>query len=155
MAQFVFCFPDRNVGGVPVLFGRIARELAAHSEHSACIIDYAGGAMARNFSGNGVRLIEYDDGRAVEVPNDAIVIHQTTRPWALFPSLRIPPSARLFFWNCHPFNLVPTLPGFRSAVTANRRAGQIVLATILRPYRQTMRRFTEFLLERRALVFMD
>lgn len=155
MTRFVFCFPDRNVGGVPILFGRVARELASNGGHEVFVVDFADGAMANTFAGNGVTLIEYHEDRAVPVPPGSILIYQTTRPWALFPSLRIPDGVLLFFWNCHPFNLVPTLPGWRSAVTGNVDVGRLVLATVLRPYRATMRRFTKFLLERKALVFMD
>lgn len=154
MERLVFCFPYRGVGGVPVLFSRIAAEIARRGGHEVHVVDYQDGTMAGARSA-GVELIRFTDDSGATVPEESTLLFQTTRPWALYPELRVPPGTRLFFWNCHPFNLVPTPPGLRALVTGNQTLGRATLATLMRPYRNTMVRFTRFLLEHRALAFMD
>ncbi len=155
MNRFVFVFPYHGVGGVPVLFLRIAERLSRMSGYEAYVVDYPDGAMGKAPRSPGVTLIPYDDNACVSLPHDAIIVFQSMTPWSVFPALRIDRRARLFFWTCHPFNLVPTMPGIRAAVQSNPVLGRLFLATLLRPYRNEMVRFTRFLLDRQALVFMD
>lgn len=155
MTKFVFCFPYRGVGGVPVLFVRLAKRLVCTLGHDAYVVDYADGAMARAVAGSAVGLIVYDDDRKVMIPEEAILVFQSLNPWAMYPSLHIPDTTRIFFWNCHPFNLVPVLPGLRSVLMSKPRLGRLVLMTLLRRYRGIVVRMIGFLLARGALVFMD
>ena len=154
MTHYVFCFPYRGVGGVPVLFTRIA-ERVARQGHQASVVDYPDGAMAKAVAGSAISLIPYDDDAAVEIPDGAILVFQSLNPWALYKPLRIADTTRIFFWNCHPFNLVPTFPGLRAMMMSNARVGRLLLATLLRGYRRKVLRFIEFLLAHDALVFMD
>jgi len=155
MTRFIFCFPYRGVGGVPVLFSRIAECLVRDGIHQASVIDYPDGAMARAVAHLPIDLIAYDEDKPLHVPNDAVLIFQSLNPWAMYPNLRIPGNVRIFFWNCHPFNLVPVFPGLRAMMMSNLGFGRLALATVLRRYRTIVVRLIGFLLERRALVFMD
>lgn len=154
MTHYVFCFPYRGVGGVPVLFTRIA-ERVVRLGHQASVVDYPDGAMAKAVAGSPISLIPYDDDGAVAIPDGAILVFQSLNPWALYKPLQIADTTRIFFWNCHPFNLVPTFPGLRAMMMANARIGRFLLATVLRGYRGKVLRFIKFLLARDALVFMD
>jgi len=153
MGILCFCFPYHGVGGVPLLFVRLSEALAACG-HRVAIVDYRDGFMAARCPSS-VELIEYRDDGPVDLPADAILIFQAMTPWSIFPGLRPERSTRLLFWNCHPFNLVPTLPGFRGSMQASPVFGRAVLATVLRPYLRTMRRFVTLLESKGALVFMD
>lgn len=150
---FVFVFPYRGVGGVSVLFSRLATRLAAKGIPVA-VVDYPDGAMPMGRP-EGVALIPYREQDDVLLPETGVIVFQAMTPWSLFPALRVPGRARLFFWNCHPFNLVPTMPGLRAPMQSNLTIGRALLRTLLRSYRDRMIRFTRFLLDSEALVFMD
>src|SRR5215469_15466463 len=107
MTAFVFCFPYRGIGGVPVLFMRIARRLASSDEHDVSVVDFPDGAMANSIVGQKITLIPYNQDSEVVIPAYSIIVFLSLNPWAIWLNLQIPDSVRLFFWNCHPFNLVP------------------------------------------------
>ena len=157
MTKIVFCFPYRGVGGVSSVFALVARELIERREHEIYIADYRDGAMTKMLAAADVRMIEYRDDAPVALPSGAIVAFQSFPPWRwrYLSSLRFATGTRIFFWNFHPFNLVPVLPGLRSLVMANESFGVALGATLLRGYRQTLVRLVRFMLERNALVFMD
>lgn len=154
MTHYIFCFPYRGVGGVPVLFVRMAQWLVQRG-HRASVIDYTDGAMAKLAAGTSIALLPYDNGAPVVVPADTVLVFQSLNPWAMYRGIEIAHSARLFFWNCHPFNLVPIFPGVRDIMMARLWLGRFFLATLLRRYRRIVRRFIKFLMARQALVFMD
>jgi glycosyltransferase involved in cell wall biosynthesis len=150
-----FVFPYRSVGGVSMLFLRMASYLSAQGLARTCVVDYADGFMAVNRDVELCPLLEYRDDRPVTIPEEAIAVFQSMTPWSLFPKLQIHDSTRVFFWNCHPFNLIPLMPGSRELMQNNEMLGRVMLNTVLLPYKLTMRRFVRTLLAHRALVFMD
>ncbi len=153
--KLVFCFPYRGVGGVSLLFLRVAEELARRGLADCLLVDYADGFMARHREESLTTLLEYRDDRGVLLPPDGVAIFQSMTPWSIYPSLRMAPEMRLLFWNCYLFNLIPTLPGLRGPMQAHPAIADALLATILRRYRNKMVIFTRLLLERRSLAFMD
>ena len=138
-----------------LLFLRIAEELSARSEAETYLVDYADGFMAKHRKEGLTHFIEYREDIEVHIPNDAVAVFQSMTPWSIFPALKLSPQTRVLFWNCHPFNLVPTLPGLRRQMQNNATFGQIILATALRSYRDKMLRMVRLMLSCRALVFMD
>lgn len=152
--KLVFCFPYRGVGGISVLFLRLAEALGARGIPTA-IVDYADGYMARRHDPKRTQLLEYREGGRTPIPVDATIVLQAMTPWSIFPNLDVDASTRIWFWNCHPFNLVPTLPGFRRWMQSSPALGSFVLATVLRSYRSKIRRFLALLLERDSIAFMD
>jgi hypothetical protein len=155
MTEFVFCFPYRGVGGVPVLFTRIAERIVRDGAHRVSVVDYPDGAMARAVAGLPINVIPYHDLGPVKIPEGSILVFQSLNPWAMYASLRIPKDTRIFFWNCHPFNLVPVFPGLRNLTMSHPVLGRFLLATVLRRYRSIVVRLIQFLLARGALAFMD
>ena len=155
MPKLFFCFPYRGVGGVPLLFLRIAEELSARREAETYLVDYVDGFMAKHRKEGLTHFIEYRDDSEVQIPSDAVAVFQSMTPWSIFPALKLSPQTRVLFWNCHPFNLVPTLPGLRRPMQRSVTFGRIILATLLRSYRNKMLRMVRLMLARRALVFMD
>jgi hypothetical protein len=153
--KLFFCFPYRGVGGVPLLFLRIAEELSARSMAETYLVDYADGFMSKHRIEGLSHFIEYRESIEVRIPNDAVAVFQSMTPWSIFPALKLSPQTRVLFWNCHPFNLVPTFPGLRRQMQNSVTFGYIVLATVLRSYRKKMLRLVRLMLSSRALVFMD
>ena len=155
MKKIIFCFPYKGVGGVSLVFSWVSQAIARMNLAEVSIVDYRDGFMAKNQDKTLTTLIEYDDNSEVNLPGDAIVVFQSMTPWSIYPSLRFQPTTRIFFWNCHPFNLVPTLPGVRAKMQANMWFGKLILNTVLRGYRNKMRRLVKQMSAKKALVFMD
>ena len=110
-----FVFQYRGVGGVPILFFRVAKFLVEQNLARPFLVDYEDGMMARliNDDMQRVTLVPYSDDAVTCLPEDAIVVFQSMTPWSIFPNLNVAKEAKIFFWNCHPFNLVTFFPGFR------------------------------------------
>lgn len=138
-----------------LLFLRVAEELASVAGVETYLVDYSDGFMAMHRRPELTDLIEYRDGEVVPIPDDAIVVFQSMTPWSIYPSLQMTSTVRIFYWNCHPFNLIPTLPGFRRYMQSNQLVGRVILATILRGYRNKMVRMIRLLRDKKSLVFMD
>lgn len=155
LPKLYFVFPHRGVGGVSLLFLRAAEELARGGQAACTLVDYPDGFMASHRTEGLTKLAAYADDGIVAIPADAVAIFQSMTPWSIYPGVRPDASTRLLFWNCHPFNLVPTFPGLRAAMQSRPTLTQLALGTALRSYRSVMRRFAALLLDRRSLVFMD
>ena len=151
----VFVFPYRGIGGVSLLFLRLAEHIANKYKINTFIVDYENGYMAKNINLNLVSLIKYEDEFSVDLPGDSFIIFQTMTPWTIFPSLNIPNSSKLFFWNCHPYNLVPSVPVISKKLKLNIKIERIFLKTILLPYWRKCHRFLKLLVAEEAIAFMD
>jgi hypothetical protein len=135
-------------------FARLAKVLVARG-HTVFVVDYVDGCLARNIEDPRIRLIPYEDGAAVALPDDTLAVFQTMTPWSIFPGLRPAAGTRLLFWTCHPFNLVPTVPGLRRLIQTGPRLGRPMLRWALPSYWSKVRAFLEILRAHRAIVFMD
>lgn len=156
MLKLYFCFPYHGVGGVSLLFLRVAEFLAQRGLAECHLVDYADGFMAKNLRDSCVILETYQDHDSpVVIPPGAIAVFQSMTPWSIFPGIRIDPDSRILFWNCYPFNLIPVFPGLRRTMQHRPALARLILASLLRPYRQKMRRLVDVMLAKDALVFMD
>ncbi len=157
--NLVFCFPYRHVGGVPLLFLRLAEyleEKALLPHVSIHLVDYSDGYMAKHLKNARVSVIEYRDDEPCTIPQDSLVVFQSMTPWSIFPTLRLPDATRILFWNCFPFNLIPPLPGFREWFFRQEpRTIRLILNTVMLPFVTRMRRFTAEIHSKKGLVFMD
>ena len=155
MRQLYFCFPFRGVGGVPILFLRVAEHIAAAGLAKCYLIDYVDGYMAINRDPSITELIEYNDISKVHIPKNSSIVFQSITPWSMFPNLDIHASAKVLFWNCHPLNLIPSLPGFRTVTSRDTMFSKLVLNTVLINFTKKVREFLTYLLDKNAIVFMD
>ncbi|MEY8213398.1 MAG: hypothetical protein RPR97_02830 [Colwellia sp.] len=152
--KIAFCFPYRGVGGVSLLFVRIATEIAKKNNIEVFVVDYEDGFMAKH-KPDSVGFILYSDNAPCYLPNGVSVVFQTMTPWSIFPSLKFHNDTKLFFWNCHPYNLVPHVPLIDEKLKSYRIFNRLFLKTILYPYWKKCRRFLELLIARDAISFMD
>ena len=148
-----FCFPHKEVGGVSIVFLKLSKALSMMG-YEIYLIDYKDGYMASRKDKN-VNFLEYRDDKSVIIPSDSLIIFQSMTPWSIFPSLDIHPDVKIFFWNCHPFNLVPTLPGIRKKMQSSLSLGRLILKSVLRPYRSKIVTLIYHLTKTNALIFMD
>lgn len=150
-----FVFPYKGVGGVPVVFVRIAEHLATRGLINAYIVDYTDGAMADIMDSKLCKFLPYDDENEIDIPSGSIAVFQTMTPWSIFPKLKMAKDVRLFFWNCHPFNLVPTL-GFSPSIDNGKfDLFSLLFKSVLRPWKNKLNKFLNLLLEKFAIGFMD
>lgn len=155
MREIYFCFPYRGVGGVSVLFIRVAEYLAAAGLAKCYLIDYSDGYMAMHRDPSLTELIEYPESATVHIPGGASIIFQSMTPWSMYPNLEVDASTKVLFWNCHPLNLIPSLPGFRAITSRDTFLAKLVLNTVLKNFTIKVRRFLTYLLHKNAIVFMD
>lgn len=153
--RLFFCFPYRGVGGVSLLFLRVGTYLAERLGMDVTLIDYADGFMAKHLRSDRVKLLTYTDDGAAPVPADAVLVLQAMNPWSIFPGLDVSPAARLVFWHCLPFNLVPAMPGLRDISYRTPALLKASLFTLLAGRRRLNRRLVETMHANQALFFMD
>lgn len=156
--KIVFCFPYKGVGGVSLLFLRISEFLVKKYKDriEVFLVDYIDGYMYKNRNFNlNTKFIEYHDHKDVLIPKNSIVIFQSMTPWSIFPSLVINDNSRIFFWTCHPYNLVPTMPGLRSLMYNSLFGGKVILNTLLYYFKKKMITMISICNENKAIAFMD
>lgn len=158
--KICFYFPYHEVSGVPVLFFRMANELAVLNKLiQIYVIDYSDGAMARNLiSTSNIKLLSFEDGVSISPPEDAILVMQSILPYSMRPELTILPNTKLIFWNLHPDCLVPSLiplPYLRSLQNKNFELYSLLARTLYRSLIRNLREFTEQAIAKKALWFMD
>ncbi|CAM2825364.1 hypothetical protein [Vibrio neptunius] len=151
-SKIVFCFPYRGVGGVSLLFSRVASVISL--EHEVYVVDYSDGFMARRVNQR-VKLIEYNDNSQCKIPDNSVVVFQAMTPWSIFPSLRFGDSTRMFFWHCHPYNLVPSFPYIDDFLKSNKSINRLIYKTLFYGYWKRSRDFLKYLIENDAIGFMD
>jgi hypothetical protein len=154
-----FYFPYEEDSGVPVLFYRMANALAtAYPSIEVSVIDFSNGVMSRNIKPlPNMKLISYEKGKKVMPPVGSILVMQTFVPYYWPTELELVPNQKLFFWNLHPQNLIPSLlpvPYLRELPMNNFAVYRFV--TIFYPgLLNRLRKYTQTLIKNKGLFFMD
>jgi hypothetical protein len=149
MSNIVFYFPYPRVGGVSVLFLRLAQKIQYFA--TTYVMDLPDGYMAKNLPPN-CRFIPYD--KPEMIPNDAIVIFQSVPLWRIKHINRFPCNAKVLFWNLHPYNLDPGLIQMGSRLL-NFQLFKMLNGIFSIPRFYALKKLSIFLEERNSIVFMD
>lgn len=155
LMDIYFIFPYRGVGGVPLLFLRFAEYLTRNKLANCILVDYSDGYMARNVNSQEIRVASYREDVPIHIPSGSVAVFQSMTPWSIFPSLKISDDVRILFLNCYPFNLIPLLPGIRRQMQNSLSLSRFVHNFLLRSFYNKCRKFTEYIFNQDALVFMD
>ena len=75
--------------------------------------------MAKNNKNKRLKILEYKKNQQTYIPENSIIIFQLMNPWTIFPNLKIHPKAKLIFWSCLPYNLIPHIPLIGSQIYKN------------------------------------
>lgn len=142
----VFYFPFPSVGGVSVLFLRLAKLLC--DKRKIILMDLEDGYMAKNLPNN-VEFVPYS--KPEKIPNNSIVVIQSCPPWRIPYISNFPRNATLFFWNLHPDNLRPDFISNNSRI--NGIKWLFYLFTSIR--KRKLNKLIELLLDNNAIRFMD
>ena len=153
--KIYFVFPYHGVGGVSLLFLRLAQEIALKSAYDCILVDYADGYMSQRADLSLVNVLPYSDDSLCKIPGDSVLVFQAMTPWSIFPKLSIEGEARVLFWGCHPMNLAVSFPGIRSAALNPNSVLTRITDFLLRGYREQVNEFSRYLVSNDGLVFMD
>lgn len=158
--KICFYFPYREVSGVPVLFFRMANELAVlNNKIKIYVIDYIDGSISSNLIDNSnIILLPFFDGKSISPPEDSILVMQSILPYSIRDELKILPNTKVFFWNLHPDCLIPSLiplPYFRNIQNRNFNVYRFLANSIYSSLLSNMRMFVEKAVEKKSLFFMD
>ena len=138
----VFFFPYRGIGGVSILFLRLAALLSESCR--VTLIDYADGYMSTRVPA-GVSFLPLE--KINEIEANSVVIFQATPAWRIEYLSKIPDECTVFFWTLH-----PSIQGMLTnhSTSFPRRDHQQFFAIKIKKLRQYMR----FLLIE-TIAFMD
>ncbi len=160
--RVTFFFPydtKREIGGVSVIFSRMAVGLADLYGIKSDVVDYAGGYMAAAAAVSpGVGFVEFKLGKELRVGPDTILVMQSTPPYSIPPELNIHPDTRMVFWTAHPFNLVQTivpLPWFKALQVHHPAMDRVAGWTFLRRLHRRLREFVLAMAAEKSILFMD
>jgi hypothetical protein len=106
--KIFFFFPYRSVGGVSVLFIRMAKELLDREINSKVeTIDYEDGYLSSNLNDSRVSKRFLKKDQSILIDEDSIFICQSVEFWKLPAEIILHPKCRILMWHLHPFNVVP------------------------------------------------
>jgi hypothetical protein len=158
--RICFYFPYHDVSGVPMMFARIANEIAVFNKSiQIYIIDYADGVMARNVVyRDNLNLLTFIDGITISPPEDCILVMQTILPYSIRPELKILSKTKIVFWTLHPDNLVPNilpLSFLNEIIHNNFYIYKLILKGTSIKLLDKLKLFVELCLDNEAIWFMD
>jgi len=101
-----FFFPYRGVGGVPILFLRLANYLSILDLYNIYLIDYEDGYMAKNYDkSKDIQFEKYQIDKNIYFKENDTVVFQSMPLWAMPPSLIFNDKTKLIYWNLYPYNM--------------------------------------------------
>ena len=159
MNSLCFYFPYFEDSGVPVLFYRMINSIAqANTDFEVSAIDYKNGAIARNLLLlDNIKLIEFRKGIKLSPPEGSVLIMQTFVPYYWPKELDLSANQKIFFWNLHPQNLIPSLipiPLLRELPMNNFTVYKF-LSFFYSKIFHNLRTYVRLLLDTDSLYFMD
>lgn len=156
MKKIYFIFPFRGVGGVPVVFSQLANHISDNKNFKCFLVDYKDGYMATNHISENVTFIEYQDvANFVTLTDDCIAVFQSITPWSMYRGLKFSKNTKIFFWNCHPYNLIPVIPGFKKFMQSNYLFCKIMIRLPLIIFTLKVKKLINLLHNHDAIAFMD
>ncbi|MDC1416921.1 hypothetical protein N8130_00080 [Flavobacteriaceae bacterium] len=154
-----FYFPCHEDSGVPVLFYRMANVIArSRPDIFVYIIDFEDGTIARNILAlPNINLIVFEKDKKVSLPEESILVMQTFVPYYWPEELDLDSDQKIFFWNLHPQNLIPSLlpiPFLRKLPMNNFQVYRFC-SNFYKTLFSNLRAYVQLLQEKEAICFMD
>ena len=159
MTKVYFFFPYLDESGVPMLFLRMSRWVAAHykNELECYVVDYENGAMARNLTSEDVvKLYPYCDNVDCCIGDDSIVIFQSFNVSFWPRNLKLSAKTILFWWTLHERCLAPALIPFPLAeLTYKYHWLYKTIATFYYSFMHGFAKLMDDMMAHGSLYFMD
>lgn len=148
-------FPYKGIGGVPMLFLRLAHYLSNLDLYNVFLIDYDNGYMAKNYDqGKNIQFVPYSIDKNIHFFDNDIVVFQSMPLWGMPHNLIFENKAKLIYWNLHPFNLF----GYASSI-GKKFKNKIVQKLFTLAFRYCIygndRRAIKKFDEKKSIFFMD
>ena len=123
--EIIFYFPiDTDiVGGVQVLFSRLAEYLQLHSDYNVAICDYKSGFLHRSLKKYDVKLIEVNEEDRVLIDRqNVIIIYPLSFAKDFFKKISVNDSAKVLLWEFGPlaFSSLYSLTTYYRKIKAGR-----------------------------------
>lgn len=152
--KIYFFFPYRGIGGVSIVFMRVAHYLAKLDIFDVFLIDYHDGCMAKNcLSQDNLYFIEYSYNKVIKFDGDSIIIFQSLPLWGMPENLVFSETTKILFWNLHPYNI------FGYATRLNRIKNKILKYSAIQIFRTCIysneRKVLKLFNTNNAIAFMD
>lgn len=154
----LFFFPYKGIGGVPVLFARLAKFLAEEMDKDVAVLDFEDGTLTNLVKDcKKVKTIPFKYGTSTKIDPDCYFVAQSMCPHSLPHELNFSPNANIIFWTLYPYNFYPTLPMqlLRSYQFKSKSVYKFICNYLLRSYYKNTLEFLRILYENRAVLFMD
>ena len=149
-----FCFPEKKVGGVSILFLRISKNLSKKFSKKTFLIDFEDGYMARSLNDKD-KIIKYYPSEKIILDEEksisSTIIFQSMTPWSIFKNI-VSEDSRVIFWTCHPNNFIPDLHFLNFLGDGFKK---FFFKVFLYPYYKKSQNFVKYLLNENSLFFMD
>jgi len=130
----------------------------AYPDIKVSVIDFENGAMWRNLVDlPNIEKIKFEHNIIVSPPAESILVMQTFVPYYWPKELILDENQKLFFWNLHPQNLIPSLLPipFLRQIPYNNPKVYSFLTFFYKKLLQRLRNFTRCLIDNKGLSFMD
>ena len=154
--ELIFIFPYKGIGGVSTLFMNVAETISREYGTKVSVVDYKNGYISQNIDLNpNLQLLIYSEKENLKLPSNSIAIFQSMTPWSIFPNLTYGDETKFFYWNLHPMNLIPMLPGFRWITEKHPVLGRLISKSLLASYRSRILKLLRYLENKQSICFMD
>jgi len=152
-----FFFPKREVGGVQMLFLRMAEYIVDHYGYDVMLIDFPDGFMAQHSKHEKVTLIPFVEGRQIEIPSDAVLVLQSMPLWWLREEVVLNDETRVALWTLFPYNMVvPVTYNNYDAVSLIKKFLKMAMDRwSVFMQKRNLKKFIEFAAAKKAIYFMD
>ena len=148
--NFVFYNPFKKIGGVSILFIRLAK-LLLKKGHNVIFVDMKEGYMVKNRI-KGVKFINYNEPH--KIPKKSILFLQSTPYWRIKKLNQFADEMKVIFYNLHPnnlnFNLVSTHSRYFFLVPFKK-----ILNTLSFLKKKKLSKFLDFLYKKKGIIFED
>ena len=104
----------------------------------------------KNVDNENIEIISYEDS-LIEILDNSICLMQLMTPWSIFKNINFKSDTKFFFWNCHPNNLIPSIPIFSNYFEQNLVFKKNFINSFLSKYQKNSKSFLELLLKTHSM----
>ncbi|MEZ8631946.1 hypothetical protein AB6D56_15470 [Vibrio lentus] len=144
--KIAFYFPYPEIGGVPLLFLKVASYLA--DKHEVYLVDMDCGYMKKRLPSN-CKFISYENPE--RLPDDCVVVFQSCPFWRIPYLEKFNDNIKVYYWNLHPENINANI--FNSSLDSSKVKKVFNCLSLLR--RGKLRSLLRILVENDSISFMD
>lgn len=154
--SITFFFPSRTVGGVEVLFTRLAEYIAKTYNIKVYYIDYPDGYAHKQLNASEITFIDYNPNSKVSIDYDTYLITTpSTALFTLYSQFNLSDSVKLFFWNVHPYDILHKFPSWSNYINHSIKNIRKIINIAFKKDVEVIGKVLQILYTNNALVFMD